>query len=164
MRWTAKLTSALFAERLARRRGPVKGLLLDQSFVAGIGNIYGDEICYQARVSPFARVEELSPARTGRLYRSMRTVLRTAIERDSGARGFPDGWLIPQPGKDAPCPGCRGSVVAAPLPGSLHLLVPGMPEGIERPAGRGPAPRAVGVGCWSVIALRMLRRPASRCR
>lgn len=106
-----ELTGDAFAARLERRRGPLKGVLLDQGFVAGIGNIYADEIFYAARIAPLSPAEGLSAEDRRRLYKAMRSVLRTAVDREAGARGFPEGWLIPHRHKDADCPGCRGKVV-----------------------------------------------------
>lgn len=105
-----KLTSAEFVRRLSGRRGPLKGMLLDQSLVAGIGNIYGDEICHAARLSPFSRVEHLSAEEMGALFRAMRSVLRTAVERKAGERGLPRAWLIPERHDGGHCPRCGGPV------------------------------------------------------
>ncbi|MCC7105564.1 MAG: Fpg/Nei family DNA glycosylase [Chloroflexi bacterium] len=70
----------LFVERLARRRRALlKPLLLDQTFVGGIGNIYADEIAFSARLSPVARVGELSPAQQEALFLAIRYVLKHAV-------------------------------------------------------------------------------------
>jgi formamidopyrimidine-DNA glycosylase len=70
-----------FRRRLRRRRGRLKPLLLDQSFVAGIGNIYADEALWLARLHPLRRAEGLHPPDEARLYRAIRSVLAEAIER-----------------------------------------------------------------------------------
>ena len=69
-----------FIARLKKRAARMKALLLDQSFVAGMGNIYADEILYAARVHPLAIAARLSKARAGLVYQSMREILRLAIE------------------------------------------------------------------------------------
>lgn len=106
-----KLTAALFVARFEGRRGPLKGILLDQGFIAGIGNIYADEICHVARIAPLSPAEDLSAEDRKRLFKSMRSVLRTAVDREAGARGFPKTWLIPHRHADAECPDCPGKVV-----------------------------------------------------
>lgn len=68
-----------FHARIEERRGALKPLLLDQSFLAGIGNIYADEALWFARLHPQRRVESLTRAERGRLYRAIRSVLRRAI-------------------------------------------------------------------------------------
>ena len=70
-----------FRRRLRRRKGRLKPLLLDQSFVAGIGNIYADEALWLARLHPLRRAEGLHPPDEARLYRAIRSVLAEAIER-----------------------------------------------------------------------------------
>jgi formamidopyrimidine-DNA glycosylase len=72
-------TAARLAERLRGRSARLKSLLLDQSFVAGIGNIYADEALWRARLHPLRRADELSPDEIARLHRSIRRVLRQAI-------------------------------------------------------------------------------------
>jgi formamidopyrimidine-DNA glycosylase len=74
------LTLDLFRERLGRRRGELKGILTNQTFVAGIGNAYADEILWRARLYPFRRRPTLSDDEVGRLYEAMRSELAEAIE------------------------------------------------------------------------------------
>ncbi len=70
-----------FRALLDGRRGTVKGFLLRQDVIAGIGNIYADEILFHARLLPWRPVESLRPAEAARLYRTIRTVLRRATAR-----------------------------------------------------------------------------------
>ncbi|HEX2883625.1 MAG TPA: bifunctional DNA-formamidopyrimidine glycosylase/DNA-(apurinic or apyrimidinic site) lyase [Candidatus Limnocylindria bacterium] len=72
-------TARRFAERLARRSARLKTLLLDQSFIAGVGNIYADEALWRARLHPLRAADTLSEAEVRRLHRSVRQVLREGI-------------------------------------------------------------------------------------
>ena len=65
--------------RVARRRAPLKAVLLDQGVAAGLGNIYADEALFRARVHPEAVPAELDRATLQRVLRSARAVLRLAI-------------------------------------------------------------------------------------
>jgi len=76
-----RFTLGVFRRRLRARRGRLKPLLLDQKFVAGIGNIYADEALWRARLHPLRTVGTLAPADERRLYRAIREVLAEAIER-----------------------------------------------------------------------------------
>ena len=67
------------ADRLKGRSARLKTLLLDQSFVAGIGNIYADEALWLARLNPLRAADTLSPEEVRRLHRSIRKVLRQGI-------------------------------------------------------------------------------------
>jgi formamidopyrimidine-DNA glycosylase len=67
--------------RLRARRGRLKSLLLDQSFLAGVGNIYADEALWAARLHPLRSAPTLRPADERRLYLAVRRILAEAIER-----------------------------------------------------------------------------------
>jgi formamidopyrimidine-DNA glycosylase len=70
-----------FRRRLRVRRGRLKPLLMDQSFVAGIGNIYADEALWAARLHPLRSAATLRPPDDGRLYRELRRILAEAVTR-----------------------------------------------------------------------------------
>ncbi len=77
-------TARQLYERLHSRRRLLKPLLLDQTFIAGMGNIYTDEALNLARLHPLARSESITPRQAERLYDSIRTILREGI-RQNGA-------------------------------------------------------------------------------
>jgi formamidopyrimidine-DNA glycosylase len=70
-----------FRRRIRRRSGRLKSLLLDQSFLAGVGNIYADEALWQARLHPLRTRTTLRVADERRLYDAVRGVLAEAVER-----------------------------------------------------------------------------------
>lgn len=63
----------------------VKSVLMDQQIIAGIGNIYSDEILFQAGLGPAAGMHELAPDEVERLFVTMRKVLKTAIDDGAGS-------------------------------------------------------------------------------
>ncbi|MGB8021462.1 MAG: DNA-formamidopyrimidine glycosylase family protein [Candidatus Nanopelagicales bacterium] len=76
----AQFDAAAFHDVLARAgRAQIKGVLRDQSRIAGIGNAYSDEILHAARMSPFASAATLSPDTEARLYRAIRSTLAAAV-------------------------------------------------------------------------------------
>ncbi|MBM3811375.1 MAG: bifunctional DNA-formamidopyrimidine glycosylase/DNA-(apurinic or apyrimidinic site) lyase [Acidimicrobiia bacterium] len=82
----------LFLEAIRARRTRVKTLLLDQSFLRGIGNIYADEILFRARVHPNAPSHRLSRPRAQALFQAMRETLEEAIAcRGSSVSDYVDG-------------------------------------------------------------------------
>jgi formamidopyrimidine-DNA glycosylase len=100
------LDAAAFVQRLGRRRGGVKAALMDQSVVAGIGNILADEILWQARLHPRRTVESLDAAERSRLARVTRRVLHRAVEEFDTPE--PRSSLSPVRGlPGAACPRCR---------------------------------------------------------
>jgi formamidopyrimidine-DNA glycosylase len=70
-----------FLERLGRRRCGVKAALMDQAFVAGVGNLVADEVLWQARLHPRRSVESLSEQERPTLYRTMHAVLKESVDR-----------------------------------------------------------------------------------
>jgi formamidopyrimidine-DNA glycosylase len=73
------LTLDVWRERIRRHPGELKNLLRNQSFVAGIGNAYSDEIVHAARLLPFRKRSSLAAEEVDALYAAMRTTLRDAI-------------------------------------------------------------------------------------
>ncbi|WP_371675551.1 Fpg/Nei family DNA glycosylase [Streptomyces sp. NBC_01276] len=73
-----------FAALLAGERRQIKGVLRDQSVIAGIGNAYSDEILHAARVSPFKLASSFDEDQVTHLYRAVGDTLRTAVERAHG--------------------------------------------------------------------------------
>ncbi|HET7142181.1 MAG TPA: bifunctional DNA-formamidopyrimidine glycosylase/DNA-(apurinic or apyrimidinic site) lyase [Candidatus Limnocylindria bacterium] len=72
-------SAARLAERLKGRSARLKTLLLDQSFIAGVGNIYADEALWRARLHPMRKADSLAPDEVRRLHRAIRSVLRQGI-------------------------------------------------------------------------------------
>lgn len=83
----AQVTPAEFRSLITKGRIAVKARLLDQSKIAGVGNLLADEILWQARVSPQARVDSLSAAQVKRLYRELKSVLESAIAKGGAHTG-----------------------------------------------------------------------------
>ena len=79
-----EIESRDFVDRLRTRRGRVKSLLLDQSFLAGLGNIYADEALHASGIHPLTSAHRLRPNRARRLHRSIQTILPSAL-RAGGA-------------------------------------------------------------------------------
>jgi formamidopyrimidine-DNA glycosylase len=83
------LTPEDFYARLEDRRRQIKPLLLDQSFIAGIGNIYADEALHRARLHPLTLASSLTPEQAATLLESIRQVLQAGIE----ANGASIDWV-----------------------------------------------------------------------
>jgi len=83
----AQVTPAEFRALITKGTIAVKARLLDQSKIAGIGNLLADEILWQARVSPLARVNALSSAQVNRLYRALKSVLESASAKGGAHTG-----------------------------------------------------------------------------
>jgi formamidopyrimidine-DNA glycosylase len=88
-----------FAKRLRKRRGILKAVLLNQSFVAGIGNIYADEACFLAGIDPNRLTESLSDTEIERLHTAVIDTLEKGI-RNMGTSFSDFADLFGKPGKN----------------------------------------------------------------
>jgi len=80
----AEFTLDTLAGLLAGRRMQIKGVLRDQSIIAGIGNAYSDEVLHAAKMSPFKIAASLTPDDVAVLYDAIKTTLGEAVERSAG--------------------------------------------------------------------------------
>ncbi|HEX4994666.1 MAG TPA: DNA-formamidopyrimidine glycosylase family protein [Methylomirabilota bacterium] len=92
--WRAMPTPAQFHAMLRERNAPIKAVLLDQAFAAGIGNWIADEVLYQAGIAPRRRASTLSAAEAGRLRTRIRSVIGGAVRAGSDSDRFPRWWLF----------------------------------------------------------------------
>ncbi|MDY0406824.1 DNA-formamidopyrimidine glycosylase [Virgibacillus sp. 179-BFC.A HS] len=77
---TGNLPQDVFTNQLKSKRGKLKAALLDQSFIAGIGNRYSDEILWQAQLKPQRDADELNIDEALGLYQSIKMILQEAIK------------------------------------------------------------------------------------
>jgi formamidopyrimidine-DNA glycosylase len=112
-----EIDAGSFMERLARKKGALKPILLDQSFVAGIGNIYADESLWRAQLRPTRLASTLKHSEAQRLHASIQTALQAGL----AANGASIDWVYPG-GKfqnefraygrtDQPCERCGAPIV-----------------------------------------------------
>jgi len=113
-----------FAGLLARRRGGVKAALMDQTLVAGVGNIIADEVLWHARIHPRRRIEALPPWERDRLYTELRKVLRVSVERYHDLPGM-RRWLSTVRGlPGAACPRCGTPLARTTAAGRTTYFCP----------------------------------------
>ncbi|CAE6415665.1 unnamed protein product [Rhizoctonia solani] len=83
-----------FKTLVLKRTCPVKALLLDQSFSAGVGNWVADEILFQSRIHPEQRASTLSDAQLQTMYDQTKSVCETAVAVNADSTQFPKDWLF----------------------------------------------------------------------
>ncbi|KAK6912248.1 Formamidopyrimidine-DNA glycosylase, catalytic domain [Dillenia turbinata] len=79
---------------LSKKKIAIKALLLDQSFIAGIGNWVADEVLYQARIHPLQSAATLSRESCATLHKCIKEVIQYAVEVDADCSYFPLEWLF----------------------------------------------------------------------
>jgi len=106
-----------FRKIFEKHRGAVKTILLNQKLIAGIGNIYADEILFRARMHPATDAAHLSEKTVGKLFRATRYILKKAIEAKADAKRMPKSWLFLHRGKGGKCPRCGRELKSATIGG-----------------------------------------------
>jgi formamidopyrimidine-DNA glycosylase len=112
-----------FLELLERRRGGVKAALMDQTLLAGVGNLLADEALWRARIHPSSQVARLSRARRSRLYDALQWTIRESNKR---GRIPPErNWLTgARDRRGAPCPRCGTTLRKATIAGRTACWCP----------------------------------------
>jgi formamidopyrimidine-DNA glycosylase len=135
----SRLTFEAFQKRISGKKGKLKTTLTDQRFLAGIGNCYSDEICFDAKVHPALAVNSLDPSAVERIYHSIRKVLLEAKE----AGGYMEHLLTPDDTltggynnqckvydrKDEPCTVCGTGIKFETLAGRKMFFCPECQKG-----------------------------------
>jgi formamidopyrimidine-DNA glycosylase len=112
-----------FTAALRGRRGRLKTTLMDQSVIAGLGNLLTDEICWQARVNPSRSVQSLSSDDLRRLHATMKRVLGTAARH--GCVPALSRWLTGvRDDPDPHCPRCGTALARGRVGGRTSLWCP----------------------------------------
>lgn len=105
-----EISAGEFDELLESGGGTVKSLLMDQRKIAGVGNIYSDEILFQAGIHPKTHCRDIDRRTRKKLWRTMRRVLDTAIDKDARPERMPSSFLLPHRTPGEECPRCGGPV------------------------------------------------------
>jgi formamidopyrimidine-DNA glycosylase len=112
-----EISFSQFKAILGRRRGAVKAILLNQQLIAGIGNLYADEILFRARIHPGTEAARLREKDLTRLFRAMRYVLGKAIALKTDFNHLPKSWLLTHRAKGGRCPRCGRALKSATIGG-----------------------------------------------
>jgi len=87
-----------------KRRGAIKSALMDQHILAGVGNIYSDEILFQSCIHPKMPANKLDETQMGQIFKVMKSVLKTSIDKRTKDEKLPDSFIIPHRKKNGKCP------------------------------------------------------------
>jgi formamidopyrimidine-DNA glycosylase len=113
-----------FTELLTTVRGGAKALLMNQSRLAGIGNIYSDEMLFHAGIHPSSACRELDREARDRLDVARAEVLKTAIDCDVDPDAMPPDWLLPRREDGTSCPRCGGTIRRTVISGRGAYVCP----------------------------------------
>ena len=113
-----------FMERVSGHKKAIKSVLLDQSILSGVGNLYADEVLFQAHVHPATHADTISRRKLNELHRQMGVVLRASIAVSSDFVSLPDGFLLRKREEGAVCPRGNGLLAITKVGGRTTVYCP----------------------------------------
>lgn len=119
-----EFSSEGFIKSVQTKSSAIKSALTDQSLIAGIGNVYADEILYQCGIYPGRKVDDLTDDALNDIFGKMRDVLTTAIKKHAEVDKLPDSYLLPHREEGAKCPACKGKIKKIKLSGRSTYYCP----------------------------------------
>lgn len=105
-----KLNEITFRDIISGSKSMIKSTLMDQGKIAGIGNIYSDEILFRAGIHPKRSSSKLTKEEMSNLFQAIRDVLQTATEKNADPEQMPNHYLLPHRDGDGLCPNCGGNL------------------------------------------------------
>jgi formamidopyrimidine-DNA glycosylase len=115
---------AEFKRILRKHHGAVKSILMNQRLIAGIGNIYADEILFRARMHPATEISRLDDKALTKLFRATYYILQKAIAARADVNEVPKSWLLSHRGKHGRCPRCRRQLKSSRIGGRTAWFCP----------------------------------------
>jgi formamidopyrimidine-DNA glycosylase len=119
-----KMSLEDFQGALKRRTAIAKNALLNQSFVAGIGNLYSDEIMFRTKLHPKSKLDQLDDKKVKELYTNIRDVLQFGIEKKGDLSVYPSNFIIPHRKKEELCPICNSELNFLDISGRRSFFCP----------------------------------------
>jgi formamidopyrimidine-DNA glycosylase len=119
-----KMSFQEFKKTLHRRTAILKNALLNQSIVAGIGNIYSDEIMFRTKLHPKSRIDALDESKVKELFTNIKNVLDFGIDKKGDLSTYPQNFLIPHRKKEKLCPICNTEINSIDLSGRRGFYCP----------------------------------------
>lgn len=110
--------------RASGRRRAIKAVLLDQTVLAGVGNLYADEVLFQERIAPSRPSISLTDDELSGIWSRIGEVLRASIDAESDLDLLPDGYLLKDRRKGGKCPRCGGRLQVMTVGGRTSVLCP----------------------------------------
>ena len=119
--WDESLTNSYLREKYSKKNIPIKTVLLDQSIITGIGNIYADEILFKCRINPLLKPTELTTKQLDNIIKYTRETLEDAIqlggttiksyESAKGVHGLFQNKLLVHSKVGEACPVCGTKII-----------------------------------------------------
>lgn len=99
-----------FKQSAKGKKSMIKSFLMNQKIMSGIGNIYSDEILFQAKIHPKTKVNALDKNRLKKLFNIIKDVMQRSIDSRADPDKLPNSFIIPHRKKREKCPRCGGKI------------------------------------------------------
>jgi formamidopyrimidine-DNA glycosylase len=119
-----KMSFEEFQAALHRRSAFAKTALLNQCFIAGVGNIYSDEILFRTKIHPKTNINKLNDRQVKDLYKNTIDVLEYGIKKKGDLSSYSKDLLIPHRKKEEKCPVCNSEVTRYEISGRHGFYCP----------------------------------------
>jgi formamidopyrimidine-DNA glycosylase len=113
-----------FSEIIGKSQTKLKSVLMDQSSIAGIGNVYSDEILFQSGIHPGKKASKLDKTSRKKLFKKMHEVLQAAIDFQVDEDRIPEHFLLAHRDTDQRCPRCDGKIRKETISGRSSYFCP----------------------------------------
>ncbi len=113
-----------FKESLKGSRAMIKSALMNQELIAGIGNIYSDEILFKTGIHPKLRAKDLSKEELRKVFSAIPVILDEAIESEVDLERMPSNFLITHRKEGGECPKCGGEIEKIKVSGRSSYVCP----------------------------------------
>lgn len=114
-----------FLSAMDNKKTSIKAFLLNQKILAGVGNLYADEVLYQTRVHPASRVNALKPKQKKAIFHSMQEILQKAVSHTAHYKEYPDDWFFQWRKEGQKAPNGRGVVQVETIAGRTTYFFKG---------------------------------------
>jgi formamidopyrimidine-DNA glycosylase len=113
-----------FSNIFSKLHGTIKTALMNQEKIAGLGNIYIDEILYQSKIHPLTPISEIDKSKIIQLFKNMHTVLTQAINAEADISKMPNLFLLPHRSSSDHCPICNQKIQRETVSGRSTYFCP----------------------------------------
>jgi formamidopyrimidine-DNA glycosylase len=113
-----------FRSVVKKSRGALKSTLMNQNIIAGLGNIYADEVLFQSKIHPKKPANKLKDDSIDRLFRNMKKVLKKAVQWRADPQKFPATYLLPYRDEENDCPLCGAKIRTVKVSGRTAYFCP----------------------------------------
>jgi len=119
-----EISEDAFLELMNAKTGSIKGFLLKQEYLAGVGNLYADEICYRTKIHPASTVDQLNSDARRQIFVAMKDILNFAVSKNATYSEYPSDWLWHHREEEAQSPDGSGAIEKSKIAGRTSYFVP----------------------------------------